>query len=237
MALPPTLSEWVAGCGPSHPLTEALADGSRLEEWQHLETLLMALENARPPRLAGKRREFRSLRGLERYGDLLSELRVAAWLVDRDVRLEFGQQGGPQPDLVLPDFGLGIEVTRRQRTPDTDLRRAISRGVRAAIPSGDRPAWLRSGKELPHPVVRVSGHPITIRSKVLEAIADEVEEAIRQDQKQVHAVLRPARDGYSAVVANISLYGGTSAMPRVVHSENAVDLTIPMLDIEDLGNH
>ena len=235
MALPTILEEWMFGCRPNHPLAGALTDTSRPMDWQRVEDLLHRLVMAQPLRLATKRREFRSLTSPDRYQDLLSELGVGAWLVDHGVAFEFGKTGGqPQPDLVLPDFGFGIEVTRRKRSPDADLRRAISKGVYSAIPGAERHEWKRSGKRIPTPVARVTGQPIAIRRRVLDDLSVEVEQAIRQGHQHVHGVVRPARDGYPAVVASIDLYGGRSGMPRIVHDERWLDLTIPMRDIEDL---
>lgn len=156
-----TLTLWLEGTREDHPVRRDLAIGLLDEELDDLDGLLAILEAAGPARLASKRRDFRRLSTGAQWADMRSELLVAAWLARKDVAFEFGEAGRPQPDLVLPDFSFGIEVTRRRRKGVWELQRTISRALYGVQPR-------------PHPVVRLNGQPVAIREGVLTQIGAEV---------------------------------------------------------------
>lgn len=186
-----------------------------------LEELLSALEEAEPLRLSGKRREFRSLSSRDRWNDLRSELLVAHWVVQQGIRMEFGAPGQPNPDIILPAYGLGIEVTRRERRGLDELRKAILEGTAGVMPR-------------PRPVVHVTGQPLAIRAAVLDQVRDEVASAARRGDSQLNVLLRPSHGRHPAVTAEILLDRGTTVVPRIVLAPEAANLTVMMLDIEEL---
>lgn len=221
----PTLTQWLEGARPEHPLLREIALGGLDEHLDALEAMLWQLEEAAPTRLAGKRRDFRRLNAAARWWDLCSELQLAAWLAQREVPFEFGAPGTPQPDLVLPGLGFGLEVTRRERR----ARRDLVMTVFSAIHSVRAELMIK-----PKPVIYLTGQPLTVRARVLQDISDSVVEALRNGEREVMAVVRPARDGHPAMTARVDLHGGWSAMPRVCYTAEAAELTVPMLDVEDL---
>lgn len=134
MATRPNLDIWLDGSGPEHPVRVEMAFRGIDDLLDDLEQLLATLEEAAPSRLQGKRRDFRSLTDRERWFDLRSELLLAWWLSLQGVAYEFGSPGTSQPDVVLPDFGFGIEVTRRARDGSEALRMSLFRRLKADVP-------------------------------------------------------------------------------------------------------
>ena len=199
--------------------------GGMAEYLDALDNLLRDLIAAAPKRLDGKRRDFRALTDEDRWWDLLSELLVARWMTSAGVFYEFGAVGRPQPDLVMPDRGLGVEVTRRARRVGQDLRMAVRRAARAAEPDTTRRV---------RPRIVLNGQPLSVRAATLAQIEAEVEAAVRRGDSVVHAVLRPARDGKPAITAEIDLWSGFSVMASIMYLPEAAELTVTMLDIEDL---
>lgn len=180
-----------------------------------------ALEEARVPRLEGKRRDLRALVDRERWLDMLAELRLAAWHVRHGVEVELGSTKNPNPDLVLPAYGLGLEMTRRARGGLADLRRAVREGTRSWTPR-------------PKPHILVTGQPLSIRRTVLNQITEAVSAALQAGEEEVHVVLRPAAGDRPAMTARISLFGGISVIPQIKYHTAAADLTVTMADIEQL---
>jgi hypothetical protein len=221
MATRPNLDSWLDGAGAEHPVRVEMAFGGIDDLLDDLEQLLATLEEAAPSRLQGKRRDFRSLTDRERWFDLRSELLLAWWLSLQGVAYEFGSPGTSQPDFVLPDFGFGIEVTRRARDGSEALRMSLFRRL-----TGVRP---RS-----RPVVTLSAQPLAIREGVLKQISDEAVAALTRGDHHLDAVVRPARDGHPATTAAIDLFRGDSEWPRVRYLESAALLAVTMLDVEDL---
>jgi hypothetical protein len=110
----PTVVDW-RGTKPDHPIDEVLADPSHggAEFLDALEQILAAVESASPNRWQGKRRDFRNLTSDVALLNLRSELAVAATLARRGRAFEFGDTKRANPDLVLADSTLGIEVSSR----------------------------------------------------------------------------------------------------------------------------
>lgn len=208
------------GAGPSHPFR---ADPYPQEHLEDAEGILASLESAQILRLEGKRRDFRGLRDADRWADMRAEFHVANWHVRRGVRVEFGSPKTPNPDLIVPDFELGLEVTRRARNGLTDLRRAVRAGCRN---------W--EGKPRPQPRILVTGQPLSIRSSILTQITEEVSNALRDGQDVVNVVMRPASGDRPAMTARITLSGGSVSVMMRYHPD-ASDLTVTMADIEQLA--
>jgi len=215
------LNKWMTGASSDHPIAHQMrvdADG----EWLNaLAALLAELDQRDPVRLDGKRRDFRRLHDKDRWDDLCSELIFARWLVRTGIDFEFGAPGSPQPDLIVQDPHVGIEITRRRGDGSRALWRALWAGLHGVRP---RPRLL----------ITLSGHPLAVRQKVLADIVSEVITANEEGQSTVHAVLRPARDGHPAITATIDLHRGISVVPTARYADSASLLSVTLLDIEDV---
>lgn len=214
----PVLEKWLVGAVADHPLRSEWVQGESLDE---LDQLLARLEEAGVHRLDGKRREFRRLSGPERWSDLYSELAIVDWHVRRGVRVELGSTKHPNPDLILPDLELGVDVTRRARGGLADLRRVVME---------EGQGW----EPRPKPRVVVTGRPLSIRRGVRDQMSAEIRLALESGQEEVDVVVRPAVVGRPAMTAHISLFGGRSVLPRFVLLPSAEDLTVTTGDVEQV---
>lgn len=193
----PILSEWMKGAGSKHPYaTEFQAapkyDYGQWAELDYLESLLSGLHRAGAGRLEGKRRDFRKLRDKPGHLGMRAELVVAGRLADRGIGFDFGATGTPQPDMVLRDLGLGIEVTTRSTNAEWVLKRELAMAMRVHRPKV-------------HFLMEYSAKPFTIRSKVREQIIQEVHRAVTDDESEVHCVVRPAKDGQPAITLKVTI--------------------------------
>lgn len=184
--MPTTPDErWVP---PGHPLAGHPDFGA------YWAPFLAEVDATEAPRLPGKRRDFRAVTDGPRLLDLMTEFDVLLWLHRCGLRPEFGATDGtPMPDFVLPDLGLGIEVTRLGR-PNVGwkLVRLVMDETR-----GRRPRRLAT--------IRMSAHPVMVRQRVMDEIRVEVRASLEQDEPPpVFAVLRPAHDDSPAVTVAIS---------------------------------
>lgn len=208
------------GASENHPLLERMGEDWATEE---LEQLLGRLEAVAPQRLEGKARDFRALRDWDRWSDLRSELLLADWITSRGLQVEFGDPRRPNPDIVVPGLGVGIEVTRRARGGTRELRRAIMAGTAGLKPR-------------PRVTVHVSAQVLSIRKGVLEQITHEVASAAQAGQPRISAVLRPAHDDQPAATAQIYLNRGRSVVPTIALLPAAANLTVTMINIENVAD-
>lgn len=132
-----------------------------------------------------------------------------------------GVYESPNPDLVLPAYGLGLEMTRRARGGLTDLSRAVRQGTQGWIPP-------------PKPRILVTGRPLSIRRGVLTQVTEEVQAALHAGQDEVNVILRPAAGDRPAMTARISLFGGITALTDIKYHQEADNLTVTTADIEQL---
>jgi hypothetical protein len=223
----PVLSEWMRGANPSHAWGGPRYSAKHANYWvaQHrgVEDVLAMLPAAEPGRLDGKRRTFRSLRTVHELRNLASELSFAARLARRDVPFDFGSTSSPQPDLVLRNADLGIEVTSRQADPLWDL------------------IWhLKStfGFTTSELQVRItlefSAMPFAIRTKVREALTAEIRRAALEDERTVYCVVRPALGGRPAITvkATVSPTRRFLGFPQVTFTDDRHRYRVLMADIE-----
>jgi hypothetical protein len=218
------LDSWLTGVSEAHPVFRQKSMASpEDEDWlDDLDELLLELIEHGPTRLDGKRRDFRALTDRDRWDDLRAELIVARWLTRRGIDYAFGAPGEPAPDIVVADPTVGVEVTRRRHDGAAELRWAIFHAV------------LDAPKPKPQPLITLSAHPLAIRRRVLDAIVDAFREAAASDERTVHAVVRPQRDGYPAITAEIDFRGGVSAVPRMLYLPSATSIGPTLLDVEDV---
>jgi hypothetical protein len=94
------------------------------------DTIISRLEAARPLRLTAELKDFRNARTFDDLRIVRSELVAGGMLAAADVGFDFGARGGtPQPDLVLRETSLGIEVKNRTLDGLRELERNLDDAV------------------------------------------------------------------------------------------------------------
>jgi len=129
-SLCPRVTAWLSDAPATHPLREII-DIATASPDPHsvefgilaaLEDIIVVLEQADPLRLAAERGDFQKARN---FNDLLivrAELVAAAKLARAGVPFEFGsRKGKPQPDLILKNCNLALEVKNRKLDGLRDL--------------------------------------------------------------------------------------------------------------------
>lgn len=126
----PFLQEWLNRAPQDHPLhslvskaaTNSEQDSFAVEAVTAFEDLIEILEQAQPLRLDSVRADFRHARTFDELLDARAELVAGAKLGRAGVLFDFGQRNAcPQPDLVLREMDLGIEVKARRLNGLRDL--------------------------------------------------------------------------------------------------------------------
>jgi hypothetical protein len=118
----PSLAAWMAATPESHPLRE-LFDATRSDDQPTsfrrtvlgaFDTIIGRLEAAQPQRLGGERKDFQKARTHDELRIIRSELVAGGMLASAGVSFDFGaRKGAPEPDLLLREANLGIEVKNR----------------------------------------------------------------------------------------------------------------------------
>jgi hypothetical protein len=142
-----------------------------------------------------------------------SELVLAAWLARAGIKFEFGQPGQPQPDLVLPDWGLGIEVGSRTLNDTQQLEDEIR-------------AVIEAGHDAEQVQIIYDTWPLAIRETVRGIIAAAVERGLEVDEEVV-----PAHDDQPAVRVHITR-APSSGLSTVNTSVDGSLLTSHMYEVE-----
>jgi hypothetical protein len=218
------LRSWV-GDRAVHPLRELVnaADGDSTPAaiacaaWDEL---LSQVEAAAPNRWQGKRKEFR---GQSTFNETLSEhseLVLAAWLARAGIEFEFGQPGQPQPDLVLPEWGLGIEVGSRTLN-DAQL---LEDEIRAVVELSPAPE---------HVQVAYDTRPLAIRATARAKIVDKVRRGMEVNEEAVPAhgnhppigvrITRTPASGASTVTTSVD---STLLTPHLLEAEAEIRSTV-----------
>jgi hypothetical protein len=174
----PYLDGWMAGTAADHPLREwydhAGADDTTASPRSmilgSLDTIIGRLDAAQPARLSAERRDFRNARTTDDLRIVRSELVAGGMLAAVGIGFDFGMRGGtPQPDLVLRDSALGIEVKNRTLDGLRELERDLDTVV----------------TELAAPVtiyVACDERPLVIKPDVREAIVSQATTMIQAGQ-------------------------------------------------------
>ncbi|WLW55247.1 hypothetical protein [Streptomyces sp. YU58] len=172
----PFLQGWMDRAPQDHPLTDliteatgnSLADSFASVTVAAFEDIVEALEEARPERLAGVRRDFRNARTFN--DDLLivrAEMVAGAKLARAGIPFDFGRRNGDtEPDLVLRDMNLGIEVKARRLDGLEDLRAEL-----AAALTGITPSVLVE--------LRPDSPPLVIKADVRAKVVEETVQRVR----------------------------------------------------------
>lgn len=124
----PFLDAWLAKAPQTHPLWDTVKasgdpHGSALTILTAFDNIIETLERAKPLRLDTERRDFRQAKSYEELLIVRAELVAGAKLARAGVAFDFGQRGKtPEPDLVLRDVDLAVEVKTRRLDGLRDLR-------------------------------------------------------------------------------------------------------------------
>jgi hypothetical protein len=174
----PSLDDWMAGTAANHPLREwyddAAADDAatspRRMILNALDTIIGRLDAAQPARLSAERKDFRNARTTDDLRIVRSELLAGGMLARAGIGFDFGVRGGmPQPDLVLRDSVLGIEVKNRT----LDGLRELERDLDAAIAELAAPATV---------YLACDERPLVIKPDVRAAIVSQATAMIQAGQ-------------------------------------------------------
>ena len=174
----PSLDGWMAGTAADHPLREwyeragagDAATSLRRMILGALDTIIGRLEVAQPARLSAERRDFRNARTTDDLRIVRSELVAGGMLAAAGIGFDFGARGGtPQPDLVLRDSVLGIEVKNRT----LDGLRELERDLDAAITELAAPVTI---------YVACDERPLVIKPDVRAAIVNHATAMIQAGQ-------------------------------------------------------
>jgi hypothetical protein len=118
----PSLGSWIARTPTTHPLRTLFDPASAADAptsprrmiLAAFDTIIGRLEAAQPLRLGAEVKDFRNARTFDDLRIVRSELVVGGMLAAAGVGFDFGARGGtPQPDLVLRETSLGIEIKNR----------------------------------------------------------------------------------------------------------------------------
>ncbi len=208
----PRLANWMKGAKPgqlwNYNLRLEPDDRWFFKEDEPLEATLETLCAAAPARLDGKRREFRGVQTAAEMLGLQVELAFAAKLVRHGVPFDFGAAGTPQPDLVLRDLNLGIELTAKKGNTLSELKYHLARAFSGAKP---RVNLSLSFSAVPH----------AIRTKVRDDLTEEIRQAVADGEREVYCVVRPSKPGEPVITVRVNISRGGSYFPHIYVDESA----------------
>ncbi|KOV86901.1 hypothetical protein ADL01_05735 [Streptomyces sp. NRRL WC-3618] len=174
----PFLQEWMNRAPQQHPLADLIAEAtgnSLMDNFASVivtafENIVEALEKAQPQRIAGVRRDFRNATTKDDLLIVRAEMVAGAKLARAGILFDFGQRNGAtEPDLVLREMHLAIEVKARRLDGVQDLRTELATALTGITP----PVLVE---------LRTDSQPLAIkaveRAKVVE---DTVQRAISQN--------------------------------------------------------
>lgn len=161
----PTLNRWITGAHPDHPLLPLMGDTQADELLDGFEVMLTSLEEANPARLSEKIKDFAANRTFKTVLDMRAELLVAHRLAEQGIEFEFGDTRKPNPDILVNQGNLGIEVTARR--PD---------GTRILVEALEEALTPYEGLSL---VLTYTTYPHRIQSDVREAFVEQGTDLLR----------------------------------------------------------
>ncbi|MFE2038496.1 hypothetical protein ACFXBB_35810 [Streptomyces scopuliridis] len=171
----PSLAAWMSGTRAAHPLRElfdAAEDSDhptsfRRSILQAFDDIIGTLEAVQPRYLAQPKKDFVRARTDDDLMIVRAELVAGAKLARAGVAFDFGTRGdSPEPDLILRETNLGVEVKARRLNGLKDLEHELT----AAWGEADLPAIV-------HLVCRE--RPLEIKKDVREAIVEETLTRVR----------------------------------------------------------
>ncbi|MEA2350766.1 MAG: hypothetical protein QOG86_1707 [Thermoleophilaceae bacterium] len=210
----PLLADWMKSVRPGHlwgpyEIHDDFPGSDAFAEYEGVEATLRTLYDARPGRLDSKRREFRGVRSPGEMRGLQAELAFGARLARDEIPFDFGAPGAPQPDLVLRDVDLGIELTSRRADPTWDLKWHLRMALRDLRP----PVRV---------LLQFSAAPFSIRTKIRGDLTEEIRRAVRDGEREVFCVVRPPRPGEPAITLKATIVpAGGNLWPRISFAHSA----------------
>jgi hypothetical protein len=175
----PSVGGWIAGTPTTHPLRElfdapSAADARTSPRRMILaafDTIISRLEAAQPLRLAAELKDFRNARTSDDLRIVRSELVAGGMLAAAGVGFDFGTRGGtPQPDLVLRETSLGIEIKNRT----LDGLRELERNLDEAVADLGTPVTI---------YLACDKRPLVIKADVRTAIVQQASGMIQAGQR------------------------------------------------------
>lgn len=220
----PHLAEWMKGAKPSQLWSGNYradpCDGDAFREYEPLEATLRTLYAAGPARLDSKRREFRAVQTAGEMRGLQTELAFAAKLARHGVAFDFGAAGTPQPDLVLRDLDLGIELTAKKADALWDLKWHLRMALNDVQPS------INLG-------LTFSAIPYSIRTKVRDGLTEEIRRAAQEGEREIYCVVRPSKPGEPAITVRAAISRGHwFRWPRIYVEEGGERHQLAIADAE-----
>lgn len=223
----PVLTAWMVGARADHPFAGMLSrlDADDRGQWATLddvEAVLEILHAAAPAGLDGKQRQFGAIgRGAGALRSIQAELVLGAYLARHRVGFGFGVPGGVQPDLVLPEVNLGLDITAQQADAVWALRNHLTFAMRDVQP----PVQLG---------LQVTAHPFAIPLTVRNAIVDRVRAALSSGETEVQCVLRPAGPDHASITLRVTIAQPAGlSWPRVTVQRSGALLPPSIGDVED----
>jgi len=189
------------------------------------DTIIGRLEAAEPQplRLAAERKDFRNARTFDDLRIVRSELVAGGMLANAHVGFDFGARGGtPQPDLVLHETNLGIEVKNRTLDGLRELERELDTVV----------ANLRAPVTI---YIACDERPLIIKPDVRRAIVGQVTVRI-QSGRQTTFVTRLEQPWAATPELELSVRladkSPVEGSARVIFEEGFFSLPASLLDAE-----
>ncbi|MFI5887657.1 hypothetical protein [Streptomyces sp. NPDC051554] len=171
----PFLQDWMDKAPQEHPLRDYfdLAGGNGDPDSftsiivTAFENIIEALEKAKPERLAGVRNDFRTAKNMDLLLIARSEMVAGAKLARAGIPFDFGRRNGAtEPDLMLRDLNLAIEVKARRLDGLQDLRAELQTALTGIMP----PALVE---------LRTDSQPLDIKKDVRAKVVKETAERVR----------------------------------------------------------
>ncbi|MEW2320477.1 hypothetical protein AB0926_04920 [Streptomyces griseoincarnatus] len=185
----PFLQDWMENTPQDHPLADLIAEAagnipagsSALAVVMAFENIIEALEKAKPERRGGVRRDFRKARTFDDLMITRAEMVAGAKLARAGVPFDFGRRNGAtEPDLMLRDMNLAIEVKARRLDGLQDLRDELQ----AALADVTPPVLVRLLPDSP---------PLVIKSATRDEVVAETLQRVRSRDlgSQTKAIEQP----------------------------------------------
>ncbi|MGW1619945.1 hypothetical protein [Streptomyces sp. NPDC002172] len=171
----PFLQDWMDKAPQEHPLRDYfdLASGNGATDSvasaivSAFENITEALETAKPERLAGVRHDFRKAATTDDLLIVRAEMVSGAKLARAGIPFDFGRRNGAtEPDLMLRDMNLAIEVKARRLDGLQDLRDELQ----AALADVTPPVLVE---------LRTDSQPLVIKKDVRDKVVEETVQRAR----------------------------------------------------------
>ncbi|MEU1520106.1 hypothetical protein ABZ490_49725 [Streptomyces sp. NPDC005811] len=232
----PFLQDWMDKALQEHPLRDYfdLASGNGAADSvasaiiTAFEDIIEALEKAKPERLAGVRHDFRKAATTDDLLIVRAEMVSGAKLARAEIPFDFGRRNGAtEPDLMLRDINLAIEVKARRLDGLQDLRDELQTALAGLTP----PVLVE---------LRTDSQPLVVKKAVRDKVVEETVQRARsqnygtavttvdqpwsaRERLLIHVGLHQAGDptGGSRIVVTGGFWGAEPG-PHMMDVEDAV---------------